>query len=184
MSIPDALRSTVLRRFSLLTRTERAVVIHAAAVGRHFSVNVLAAVAARDETAVRAVLERASSLQIVVASGPDRYAFRHALTRGIIYDECFNGRMRALHRRITRVLEQTGNAGEVLADLAYHAWAAGDVRRALRYNERAGDNAAAVHADGDARTYYLRARSTIALGSSAYARLTEKLQAIDTGGPQ
>jgi predicted ATPase len=184
VSIPDELRSTVLRRLSQLTRTERSVVMRAAAVGRHFRVSVLADVAARDETAVRAVLERASALQIVEASGPDRYAFRHALTRDIIYEECFNGPVRALHRRIARALEKAGGGNEALADLAYHAWASGDCRRSVRYNERAGDNAAALHADDDARRYYQRARSTMAFGSTAYVRLTEKLRAIGTARPQ
>jgi predicted ATPase len=179
-SIPDALRSTVLARLAQLNRAERAVVMRAAAVGRHFDVSIVAEVAARPETNVCAILERARDLQIVVSSGSGRYSFRHALTRDIVYAECFNGPARALHRRIARALEKAGRSDEAaLADLAYHAWAAGDRRRTLRYNEIAGDRAAGVHATDEARTYYTRARSSIGIGSSAYARLTEKLRALD-----
>jgi predicted ATPase len=65
-----------------------------------------------------------------------------------------------------------------LDDLAYHAWAAGDVRRGVRYNELAGDRAAAVHARDDARTYYARARGLLPVESDAYARLAEKLRTV------
>lgn len=151
----------------------------ASAVGRSFELDILAEIAGIPEYSVCETLRRACDLQIVVSSGAGRYAFRHALTRDIVYAECLSVRSRALHRRIARALERSRRSGATaLADLAYHAWAARDARRALRYNERAGDDAAAVHATGDARRYYLRARSVIEIGSSAYERLNEKLRAL------
>ncbi|HWT05896.1 MAG TPA: hypothetical protein VN224_09095, partial [Xanthomonadales bacterium] len=111
--------------------------------------------------------------------GRERYSFRHALTRDIIYAELLTERTRPLHRRIAQTLERIAAGGDApVDDLAYHSWAAGDVRRALRYNELAGDRAAAVHAEDDARTYYDRARGASAVDSRAYARLTAKLNAI------
>jgi predicted ATPase len=67
-------------------------------------------------------------------------------------------------------------------DLAYHSWAAGDARRGIRYNELAGDRAAGVHAEAEARTYYERARGMCEIASHAYARLTEKLHALGALG--
>ena len=180
VSISDALRATVLRRFRRLDRVERSIVMRASVIGRDFDLHVAVAVAACSEARARAALENACSLELVIASGRDRYSFRHALTHDIIYDELLKTRIRPLHRRITRVLEGTLSSGQpVLEELAYHSWVAGDARRALRYNELVGDHAAAVHAGDDARRYYSRARSMTEIGSLGYSRLTEKLHAVE-----
>jgi predicted ATPase len=55
------------------------------------------------------------------------------------------------------------------------------MRRAKRYNELAGDRAAAAYADVDARAYYERARTLVAMDSPEYARLTAKLARVDGG---
>lgn len=170
----------MLRRLRRLDDVERDVLVRAAAIGRHFDVDLLAAVAGRSAPAVRAILERARDLQIVVPPECESYSFRHELTRDIIYAEALDGGTQAVHRRIVCVLERMRGSGQVaLADLAYHAWAAGDVRRALRYNELAGDNAAAVHAADDAHAHYMRARSFIEADSADYARLSAKLQMVE-----
>lgn len=164
-----------------MDRVERAVVMRASVIGRRFEVVVLTATASLPEERVREALGRACALQLVVEDDParERYAFRHALTRDVIYEELMKGRVRPLHRRIARVLEQRAPGGDApLDDLAYHAWAAGDIRRGVRYNELAGDRAAAVHAQDDARTYYVRARGLVPVESDAYARLAEKLRTI------
>ena len=168
MVIPDALRTTVLGRIWRLARFERAVVMRASVIGRRFDLHVLMATASCPETAVRAALEQARGLQLIAPDEPggERYSFRHALTRDIIYAEFLAVRVRPLHRRIARALERAVRPGNMpLQDLAYHSWAAGDAKRALRYNELAGDNAAAVHAHENARTHYSRARSLIEVDS-------------------
>lgn len=177
--IPDMLRTTVLRRLRSLDRRARDVVMRASAVGREFDLQVVVATATHSEGEVRAALERACLVELVMASGYDRYAFRHALLRDIIYSELLDGRVRPLHRRIARALERMRRSRDIpLEELAYHSWVGGDGRRALRYNELAGDNAAGVHAREDAQRYYARARSLTEIDSAAYFRLTQKLEAI------
>jgi predicted ATPase len=180
VAIPDAVRASVLRRIQSLDRTARAVLMRASVIGRRFDLRLLMATTTCPGDRVRRAIEQACDLQLLVAEDPqgERFAFRHGLTRDIIYAECLAGRIRPLHRRIATALERTMRSGNVgLEDLAYHFWAAGDAPRALLYNERAGDDAAAVHALEDARIYYARARSLVDLDSSAYLRLTEKLSA-------
>jgi predicted ATPase len=165
-----------------MDRTARAVLMRAAVIGRRFSVPVLTATASCSESKVRAALEEACGFQLISAENPTRefYMFRHALTRDIIYAELLTVRMRPFHRSIAIALERAYPTGDApLEDLAYHSWAAADAARALRYNEQAGDNAAAVHAQDDARTYYVRARSLLEVYSVAYERLTTKLIAMD-----
>lgn len=180
MPIPDALRATVLQRLFRLAPAERRILTQAAAIGRNVELDVLAAVAGRSIPSVHAIMERAADLQLVRQRAPNRYSFRHAMTCDIIYAESFNAAARTLHRRIACVLERLrGRSRAALADLAYHAWAGGDPARTLRYNELAGDGAAAVHARDDARQFYTRARSFINIDSPDFARVTAKLQSLN-----
>jgi predicted ATPase len=179
MPIPEIVRRTVLKRLQSLDRAARAVVMCAAVAGRRFDVSVVAAAARLPEADARSALERACDLQLLLEVEGDRYAFRHALTLDIVYAELRNARVRPLHRRIARVLEQSRHERDVpLEMLAYHSWAGGDARRALRYNELAGDEAAAVHARADARRYYSRAQSLTEVNTAAFCRLSEKLRFI------
>ena len=182
VQIPDALRSSVLQRMRRMDRAARAVLMRAAVIGRRFSVSLLTETVSCSESKVRAALQAACALQLVGAENPpsDFYMFRHALTRDIIYAELLSVRVRSFHLKIARALERAHTTGDAqLEDLAYHFWAAGDVARAVGYNELAGDNALAVQAQGDARTYYIRARSLLEIDATAYDRLTAKLRAMD-----
>jgi len=88
-------------------------------------------------------------------------------------------RVRPVHRRIVKALEKAVPRHAALDDLAYHSLVAGDAARSRRYNELAGDHAAAMHDEPDARSYYARARTFTGIGSRAHSRLTRKLAAID-----
>jgi predicted ATPase len=178
VSIPDAVRATILQRMRRMTDFDRAVVMHASVIGRWFDFAVLVETAAGPEDEVRTALERACSLDLVIAEAEPHgaYAFRHALTRDIIYTELLTLAVRPIHGRIARALERAPHRAARLEQLAYHSWAAGDVRRCVKYNELAGDGAAAIQALDDARSYYSRARSLIATESPAAKRLDHKLR--------
>ncbi|MBV9440168.1 MAG: hypothetical protein JOZ24_09280 [Candidatus Eremiobacteraeota bacterium] len=183
VSIPEEVRETVLRRVQLLTPDARRVVLRASVIGPRFELGVLAEMLNTDAHTIRAALSDACRLQITVPEGvSDRWSFRHALTRDIVYAELAGARVRPFHRRIVRILERLTASGEPpLHDLAYHAWAAGDSRRGVRYNELAGDRAVAMHALDDARRLYGRARSLSTIGSPRFGRLSAKLRRLDDG---
>ena len=186
MLVPDSVRVTILARLRLMNRLERRVVGCASAIGCGFDLDVLSATARCTLAQARTALERADALDLVVAhaAGAERYTFRHALIRDVIYGELITTRTRLLHRRITRALEGVAAGRDApLPDLAYHSWAAGDVRRAIRYNELAGDRAAAVHALDDAAMYFARARDLVAVGSRDETRLRKKLHALARAQP-
>jgi predicted ATPase len=174
-------RATVLRRLGRLDRASRTILMQASAIGHRFMFEVAVTVTRRPDAVVRAALDGACDLELIVREGdsPEVFAFRHALMRDIIYGEFVDARVKPLHRRIVAALERQVPGRAALEDLAYHAWAAGDARRTALYGERAGDRAAALHAFADARTHYLRARSLLDVDSPAYARLSEKM---DVGG--
>ncbi len=173
--IPDAIRASVLERVRRLDRRARTILLCASVIGRRFDVGVLTAAAARAPTEIRAALECACALQLLEADGgSERFVFRHALTRDVLYSELLAARTRPLHRRIARALERAPDAG--IEELAYHWWAAGDRRRGFRANERAGDRAAEIHANGVALVHYGRALALADLDTEPYARLSEKIR--------
>lgn len=181
MLVPDSVRVTILARLRLMNRMERRVVGCASAIGCGFGLDVLSATVTCSRAQARTALERAQMLELVVAEPhAERFTFRHALIRDVIYGELITTRTRLLHRRIARALERVGAERDAhLSDLAYHSWAAGDVRRGIRYNELAGDRAAALHALDDAGMHFTRARGLVAVGSHAHGRLSKKLRALD-----
>jgi len=177
-SVPAHVREAVLNRMQLLRQRDRSIVMFASVIGGRFDVALLSAAAGYAPDEARGALEEACSLQILEAEADsDCYWFRHALTREVVYRELLAARARPLHRRIAQALERASAGSNVsVENLAYHWWAAGNARRALLYNERAGDLATAVFAVDVARMYYERALGCLPVGSAEYTRLAEKMQ--------
>lgn len=157
-SLPLTIRAAVAERLTLLDSEARAVLSFAAIVGRRFEAAFIAGIADRPVPAVFDVLRAARDLQLVdeFPTDPPSFAFRHALSREAIYADMLVSEVRPLHRRIVSALERR-DSDETIADLGYHAWAARDPQRCVRYNERAGDRAEALHAYSDALRAYERA---------------------------
>jgi DNA-binding CsgD family transcriptional regulator/tetratricopeptide (TPR) repeat protein len=157
-SVPTSIRVTVRERFAALTDTDRTVLLHAAVVGRRFSARFIAAFAGVDLFAVYAALRRARDLQLVVEQPDDEgdaFAFRHALTREAVYGELLRAEARLMHGKVAQAL--AAEAAPDVAAIADHLWRSGDAAAAARWNERAGDDAYAVHAYADAVRSYERA---------------------------
>jgi predicted ATPase len=181
-AIPDAIRASVLDRVRQLDRRARTILLCASVIGRRFDIGVLTMTAGRASADIRAALECACTLQLLEADGGgERFVFRHALTRDVLYAELLAARTRPLHRRIARALEMT--SGAPIEDIAYHWWAAGDRRRGFRANERAGDRAAEIHAHGVALVHYGRALALADLDSEPYVRLSEKIRLAQGASP-
>ncbi|MBV8118130.1 MAG: AAA family ATPase [Candidatus Eremiobacteraeota bacterium] len=156
-TLPFSVRATVLERVAGLDEQSRAVLSLASVLGRRFDANFLADLAGMDVGELLPIVRRLRNLQLIDELDADslNYTFRHALTREAIYGELLTAEVRALHGRIVRILEDRNCAD--LSDLGYHAWAANDATRGLHYNERAGDEAHAVHAYGVAAIAFTRA---------------------------
>ncbi|HEX3549809.1 MAG TPA: AAA family ATPase, partial [Candidatus Elarobacter sp.] len=157
--LPLTIRSAVNERLAGIDSSDRRLLVLAAVLGRRFEAEFLAEIAGRPLDDVLELLRRARDLQLIDERGTPpqtiAYAFRHALIRDAIYDEMLALELRPLHARILDALERQGTAAA--NDLGYHAWAALDGTRCLLYNERAGDEADALHAYTDAVRCYERA---------------------------
>src|SRR5688572_1084950 len=139
---PRTAVEAVRRRLSTLTTPARGVASVAAVAGRRFDFALLQSLTGHDEPALLAFIRELIAAQIVSEESPDRFAFRHALTREAILGELLARERAALHRAVADVLERQGGAPEAyIESLAYHAYGARDWPRALPGGRRAGRRA-------------------------------------------
>ncbi|HEY1867985.1 MAG TPA: AAA family ATPase [Candidatus Cybelea sp.] len=171
---PLSIRAGVLARFERLTVEARRILLYASVIGRNFDVSLLEAVSGSANSDVCDALAAARALQLV-AEARDRvgaFAFRHAITREILYHELLAVQARAIHRDVANRLTQEPGADPL--DLAYHWNAAGDRERASEAYERAGDAAYYRSAHRDASVAYRGAVATRNETDPGYPFLCEK----------
>lgn len=154
MAIPATLQDSLMARLDRLASAKE-VVQAAAAIGRHFSYAMLAAVLDQPEAVLRAALGRLAEAELIylpsVSTGKD-YLFKHALVQDAAYESLLKSRRLALHARITRAYE-THFAETVESQpelLAHHAALAGLTEQAIQYGLTAGQQAIAKSANKEA----------------------------------
>ena len=129
--VPVSVREVVGRRFEGLPPRAVDTLRFAAALGRWFRAEVLAAAAARDVDEVLDDLEVARSVGLVEEDESGEFAFAHALTRDAVLRTVPPNRRARLHAELARVLESDPEVrrwydeAELTADLALQWLAAG-----------------------------------------------------------
>jgi tetratricopeptide (TPR) repeat protein len=119
----------------------------AAAIGREFTADVLAAATGLEETAFLGALDELWRRGIVRAHGPNAYDFSHGRIRDAAYAALSPPGRRHAHLAIARALEQRNGTA---AALALHYENAGATAEAIRWHERSAEAAQWLHAHGDA----------------------------------
>lgn len=158
-SLPLSIRGAIRERLGRLSDEDRRIVTHAAVLGDRFEPDVLALALETDVDAILPTLRRGRDLNIFAEEDtvPVRFRFRHALTRQAVYVDLLRFDARRMHERLLETLESIGRPDRYVEALAYHAIAAHDAPKALRYNEAAGDAALAMMALPEAAAFYERA---------------------------
>jgi DNA-binding CsgD family transcriptional regulator/tetratricopeptide (TPR) repeat protein len=173
-SVVISLRTSVLERLRGFEDSDRELMLCAAVVGREFDAALLTQILDRPLTEVQRTLRRAQSAQLIVDDErTGLVAFRHAITREVLYQELLSSERRALHARIADALQER-DPEAFAAEISYHWWAARSPK-AVEWNEWAGDRASAIHAYADAAAFYERALDLIEPENEGYPRI---LQAI------
>jgi tetratricopeptide (TPR) repeat protein len=174
LAIPSSLHDSFMARLDRMAPVKDVAQV-GAAIGREFSLRLLAPVLDMKEAALGAALIQLVNAGLLVSRGGDMYAFKHALTRDAAYASLLPSRRQICHRRIATALEEFDD-GFVRATepelLAYHYREAGDFSAALAHWIVAGDVAERRGASEEAIAHYRSAR-----------RLTEdaQLPAADRG---
>ncbi|HUH83419.1 MAG TPA: AAA family ATPase [Stellaceae bacterium] len=147
LAIPTSLQASLLARLDRLG-PNREVAQIAAALGRHFSHELIGAVAAMPQEQLDDGLARLVQAELIFRRGtpPDaQYTFKHALVQDAAYATLLRSRRRQLHARIAATLEE--QFPEVVAAepvlLAQHCAEAGLAEKAVLYWLKASQQAMA-----------------------------------------
>jgi class 3 adenylate cyclase/predicted ATPase len=145
-AVPPALHASLMARLDRLGPGPKEVAQIAAVIGREFSYQLLAPIAARGDNDLGAALGRLGDAALVFARGAppaSTYLFKHALVRDAAYASLLRRRREELHAQIVAALEsefpETVEAQPEL--LAQHLTEAGLVERAVAWWQRAGERA-------------------------------------------
>jgi DNA-binding CsgD family transcriptional regulator len=158
LRIPRSIQDAVQRRFEHLSETARHVMTFAAVIGRRFDFEILQYLTELDEAQLLGVMKELVHTQLVIEEAPDRFVFRHALTRQATYSELLARERKKFHQRILQALESrfVNTADTSVADLAYHAYEAGEWAKALGYSLTAGEQAQSFYAPQTAIEHFTR----------------------------
>jgi tetratricopeptide (TPR) repeat protein len=160
LSIPASLQDLLMARLDRL-QEEKAVAQLAAALGRTFSFELLAAVSPLGESELEDAISKLVGTGLIYGHGlpPDAsYEFKHALVRDAAYQSLLKNTRQQVHGQIARVLEErfpdtTEAEPEVLA---YHFTEAGLAAQAVQYWGKAGDRALATYGYEEALGHFER----------------------------
>ena len=149
--LPSTLRDALLLRIERLPDSAQPALRLLAAAGRADH-RLLADASGLEEGALAEALREAVSAQVIVVGTDDRYGFRHALLREVIYDDLLPGERADLHLKLARALESrlAGSEDRALlaAAVAHHFHSGEDQREALRSALAAAREVEAVQAPG------------------------------------
>jgi predicted ATPase len=140
--IPTTLHASLTNRLDRLGPAKELAQI-GAVIGRRFSYELLAAVANRDASELRALLEQLTAAGLVFRQGTPPHAtflFKHALVQDVAYGSLLRSTRLQLHAHIAAILD--AEFPETAPELLAQHWAqAGDAERAVSNWHKAGKQA-------------------------------------------
>jgi predicted ATPase len=186
LTIPTTLHDSLLARLDRLAPTRELAQI-GAALGRHFSHELISAVAQMPQHQLDDALVQLEHAELIFRRGipPDaEYTFKHALVQDAAYGTMLRSRRQQLHGRIAAVLE--GEFPEVQRAqpeiLAYHCAEAGLAEKAVDYYLAASKRATAASNNTEASRQIARARTLLDTLPASARRTTELRTRIEIGG--
>lgn len=185
--LPPSLTEAILERYRRLPEVDQEVLAYASIVGRVFDFSLLATLCQIDEHTLIAVLRRAVQAQLIsevsnaAPAEPERYQFRHALTRETIYNQMLTPERRLRHRAVAELLEQPPSGAsaerrnEVTRLLAEHYWLAGLPEKARPYALREAERARRIFAFREERSYLNMAQTSLPYDSPERLQLLQRM---------
>ena len=183
LAVPASLQASLMARLDRLGPAKEVAQI-SAAIGREFSLSLLAAVVRKPETDINSALDRLFHAGLLFRQGVPphaTYLFKHALVQDAAYGTLLRQPRRALHARIAETLEdQFAEIAENQPELlARHCTEAGLTEKAASLWGKAGQRSVERSAQVEAIEQFTRALDQIAAlpATPALRREEIKLQA-------
>lgn len=172
--VPATLAGVLQARLDRLAEEERAVLQLASVIGRAFWDALIFRLSEQDGRGMdRGSVERSlfslREKELIfrrddssIASA-DEYVFKHAILREVTYESVLVRRRQAYHGQVAEwLMARSGEwAGDVTGIIADHLEKAGRQQEALTYLLKAGEEAAATHANEEAAGYLSRALALV-----------------------
>lgn len=158
LAIPPTLQALLMARLDGLGPSAKETAQLAAALGREFSYELLAAITPGKEAVLQSSLDRLVAAGLVFQRGlppQSTYSFKHALVQDAAYSTLLRSQRQALHRRIAATLKNRF-ADKIQTQpelLARHLTEAGQTEEAITYWRIAGQQAAARFANEEAEAH-------------------------------
>jgi class 3 adenylate cyclase/predicted ATPase len=158
VAIPDTLQDALMARLDQL-QTAKEVAQLGAVLGREFPYELLQAIAPQDEDTLQAGLTQLVAAELLYQRGRPpraRYMFKHALIQEAAYQSLLRSTRQQHHQCVAQVLEVRFPAlVETQPELvAQHYTAAGCTEQAVRYWQRAGEQASDRSANQEAISHF------------------------------
>jgi tetratricopeptide (TPR) repeat protein/transcriptional regulator with XRE-family HTH domain len=156
IEVPGTVRAVIAQRLARLAGATQATLREASVLGQIFQFDDLQRMGGRAETEIEAALDEAAAAGLLKTADGETYGFDHALTQHALYGELSPRHRRRLHLAAGEAIEAgvRRESGARVEELARHFVRAGDRERALAYSLRAGDEAEAVFAHGEAEQHF------------------------------
>jgi predicted ATPase len=194
-SVPESLRSLILRRFEALSEESRQILETASVVGPEFSGAATSAGLDQDSSEIDAKCEAlAAQGQFIEATRletwPDgtmsgRYRFQHPLYVEVLYEQLGEARRARIHRRVAERLEQGygDRVDEVATTLATHFDRGREPDREIRYRKLAAEQALKYHAYPEVIEQLERGLDAITQLPESVAKSEDELELLMLLGP-
>lgn len=155
--VPDTVGEAVRTRAARLDDVVREIVSAAAVIGCSFEFDLLTSIVDVPEEEVDRALRVLADQHIMVALGPTKFDFRHALIRDALYEEISPFRKRAVHTAVARASERAGIRRSYLSE---QFELAGLPHEAHEHALTAAHDASRMSAHREAAELYARALRT------------------------
>jgi predicted ATPase len=155
LDIPSKVYDVVKRRLDRLIQEQRELLECASVIGQEFSTDILERTSEMRRITLLKNLSEIEKNHQLIQFLQDKYRFNHAKVHEVLYNGISEGLRREYHRIVGETLEElyADKMGELVSDLAYHYYEAGD-KKAKEYLVKAGDRARERFANEEAIRFY------------------------------
>jgi DNA-binding SARP family transcriptional activator len=180
LPLPPRVHGVLHARLAQLSAAARQLAGSAAAIGREFTLPVLARACDQDENGLVHSLDELWQRRIVhdaAGHGSEAYDFTHGKLREVAYNSLSAARRHLLHRRIAEAMEVVyrSQLDTVSGQIATHYDAAGLFDQAVLSYQRAAEAARHIYANADAIRFYRRGLALLAGPASHSPALSAEL---------
>jgi class 3 adenylate cyclase/tetratricopeptide (TPR) repeat protein len=140
IAVPSIIQDVIMARVDTLSEPAKEVIQIGSIVGREFSYDLIKHVLGSDEKELNSILFLLKESELIYEIGQifnSEFAFKHSLTRDVIYNSILQRKKKELHNRIGLAIEKmyADNIDEYLGILANHYIIGAENYKAAEYSK-------------------------------------------------